>query len=228
MSNQLCIPNGERCVDCSEYAEAFSCLPKIKVSYMTELSKLDTIALLDKKCADIIFPITTLDCEKYPESFAMSLKDLLDIINTTSVGEKEKFPDIKFTRQGQVTEYKISLFNPHSSRDMLVSYFFTASAKIYSSFYPTTLEVVSDVDNEVISNETLSADVFGKRHENWVYVDGLTANSFHTKVIGPKETTEAKIILTSKVFNKVFDFGSAEEDRLKAENIQLMITGVTK
>ena len=40
---RLCIPNGETCVDCSEYAAAFSCLPKIKISDMAIISELDTI-----------------------------------------------------------------------------------------------------------------------------------------------------------------------------------------
>jgi len=216
MSNQLCIPNGETCVDCSEYAAAFSCLPKIKISGMPELSQLDTIAILDSKCEDILFPISTISCEKDPESFSLSLKELLDIIGHTSIGERQAFPDKEFTAEGQVEEYELTVFNPHKTRNMQISYF--AQWSVHSLALDNTASINHLISNTYIDGEQVDQ---GGGYDAFVEYDQDAGSMpfIYTKVIGPKEYTTIKMELICARF---------EGTLMRAETIQLMITGTTR
>jgi len=221
---QICIPNGDTCYDCSEYAGAFACLNKIKVSGMDRISELGILTALDNKCSDILLPISKISCEGAPETLSMSLKDLIEITNSASVGERQAFPDKNFSAVGEMETYELTVSNPHPSRSMQMSYFFTWSAKIRSNLYSPTLEAISEVDDEKIYSDVMGTDVFGEAMTNWVLVDGLRGTAFYTKVVAPGETTTSKLTLRAGSFNR----GDVTEEVLKAQGIQLMITGVTK
>ena len=231
MSNQLCIPNGETCVDCAEYAAAFSCLPKVKISEMNQLSELDIISILDGKCEDILIPVSSINCETGAESHSMSLKDLLKITEHTSVGERQSFPDKVFTAEGQVEEYELSLFNPSETRYMQVSYFaqWSSSIKVQSG-YTILIDSNIYIDGEqIIDTDTKEKlrggyDTYTKfisQEENASYHhDAGSMPFFYTAIIPPKTETKIKMELSCDSFT--------EGAYAIAETIQLMITGTTK
>ncbi len=229
--NQICIPGGETCVDCTEYAAAFSCLQKIKVSGMSRLSELETISILDNKCEDILIPISTISCEKSPESFSLSLKDLLDIIGHTSVGERKSFPDKEFTAEGQVEEYELTVFNPSETRDMQMTYFAHWSAVINIKSDSVRIESKVYIDDEDITEYTQGSSRFfgpsislssdGTQNGQ----DAGTLPLFYTKIVGPKDTTKIKMTL------ECTNYPVPQEgftNVVSAETIQLMITGTTR
>lgn len=222
--SQICIADGEACVDCAEYAAAFSCLPKIKISGMPQLSKLDTISILDTKCEDILLPITSTSCETGSESHSLSLKDLLDIIGHTSVGERESFPDKEFTAEGQLEEYELTVFNPHETRDMQCSYFANWSAFLGSSkIGETQLESKIFVDDVFFDNGS-GDEVTQSFHQNDVFInsDASIFTFFATKIIKPKSYTKIKMNI------ECLQLVNDENSIAKTEGVQLMITGVTK
>lgn len=237
MGSQICIQNGETCVDCSEYAAAFSCLPKIKISGMAQLSELETISILDSKCEDILIPISAISCEKSPESYSLSLKNLLNIIGHTSVGERKFFPDKVFTAEGQVEEYELTLFNPSETRDMQVSYFAQWSSNIASTKKGSLVGIDSSIyiDDQNIVDASLDNEVTGESRQalqggydtfvqfnsdGYHNQDASSMPFFYTAVIPPKTETKIKM--------KIFCTEFAEGSYATAETIQLMITGTTR
>ncbi len=77
---EVCIAQGEQCYNCEDYAGAFACLPKIKISGMSVLSELELQTELNNECGDVRFAASVIPCDGDPYSVAISLKDVVNSI----------------------------------------------------------------------------------------------------------------------------------------------------
>jgi len=77
---EICIPTGDQCYNCEDYAGAFACLKKIKISGMSVLSELELQAALGNECGDIRVAASVMPCEGGAYTTAVSLKDLVGSI----------------------------------------------------------------------------------------------------------------------------------------------------
>jgi len=81
---EICIAQGEQCYNCEDYAGAFACLPKIKISGMSVLSELELQSALSDECGDIRIAASVIPCAGDPYTTAVSLKDIASSIGSGS------------------------------------------------------------------------------------------------------------------------------------------------
>lgn len=77
---EICIAQGEQCYNCEDYAGAFACLPKIKISGMSVLSELELQTELNNECGDVRIAASVIPCDGEPYTTAISLKDVVNSV----------------------------------------------------------------------------------------------------------------------------------------------------
>lgn len=74
---QVCVPEGNQCYDCADYAGAFACLDKIKISDMAVATELEIQTAVESPCEQVLIPAEFVPCNGTPFTQAISLSTII-------------------------------------------------------------------------------------------------------------------------------------------------------
>ncbi len=84
MTAQVCTPEGEHCYDCSDYAGAFACLDKIRISDMAVTTQLELSAAIESECESVLIAADFVPCNGDPYTQAIDVSNLISAAAVTS------------------------------------------------------------------------------------------------------------------------------------------------
>jgi hypothetical protein len=81
---QVCTPTGEQCYDCADYAGAFACLDKIRISDMAVASAIELAQAIESECTSVLVAADFVPCNGEPYTQAIDVSNLITASAVTS------------------------------------------------------------------------------------------------------------------------------------------------